>query len=256
MQLEHITPLILTYNEAPNIERTLQRLSWANQIIIVDSFSTDATLDILSHYPNVDVYKRPFDSLANQWNFGVEKAKTEWCLSLDADYLVSSELVAEMQHLSPPNQVDGYFAPLRYCVFGKPLKSSVLPPREVLFRKDRSHHIDDGHRQLLKVKGQSGILSGHIDHDDRKPLKHWLWAQDRYAILEVQKLTTTPSSQLGLADKIRKTKILAPFVVLFYCLILRGGVFEGWRGWYYAAQRTLVELLLVIHLIEHDYREF
>lgn len=47
-------------------------------------------------------------------------------------------------------------------------------------------------------------------------------------------------------------KTIAPFVVLFYCLILKGGLLDGWRGWYYAAQRTLAELLLILHLIEHD----
>lgn len=252
MQLANITPLILTYNEAPNIERTLQYLAWANQIIVIDSLSTDTTLDILNRYPNVQVYKRPFDTHATQWNFGIDQVQTKWCLSLDADYLVSPELVSELQQLAPLDQVDGYFAPFRYCVFGKPLKQSILPPRQVLFRKDRATYIDDGHTQMLQVRGQSSSLSGHIDHDDRKPLKHWLWAQDRYVTLEVKKLTTTPTNQLSLADKIRKTKILAPFAVFFYCLIIKGGVFEGWRGWYYAAQRTLVELLLVIHLVEYD----
>jgi hypothetical protein len=69
-------------------------------------------------------------------------------------------------------------------------------------------------------------------------------------VLEAKKLNTTPPNQLSLADKIRKTKTIAPFVVLFYCLFLKGGILDGWRGWYYAAQRTLAELLLVIHLIE------
>ena len=56
------------------------------------------------------------------------------------------------------------------------------------------------------------------------------------------------------SDLIRKTKVLAPFVILFYCLILKGGILDGWRGWYYAAQRTLAELLLAIHLIEQDWQ--
>ena len=252
MQLVHITPLILTYNEAPNIDRTLQRLSWASRIVVIDSLSTDATLEILSHYPNVDTIKRPFDTHATQWNFGIAQVQTPWCLSLDADYLLSPELLAELQDLQPDHTLDGYFAPFRYCVFGKPLRGTILPPRQVFFRTDRSTYIDDGHTQLLAVQGQSAHLSSPIDHDDRKSLQHWLWAQNRYAILEAQKLMATPADELSLADKIRKTKVLAPLVILVYCLVLKGGLLDGQRGWYYAWQRVLAEILLALRLIEHS----
>jgi glycosyltransferase involved in cell wall biosynthesis len=255
MQLDRITPLILTYNEAPNLERTLASLTWASQIIVIDSISTDATLDILNHYPNVTVYKRPFDTHATQWNYGIAQVKTPWCLSLDADYIITPQLLSELQQLHPPNPVDGYYIPFKYCVFGHPLRGTILPPRQALFRTDRSHYIDDGHTQLLHLQGQSAHLTNPIHHDDRKPLSHWLWAQNRYMALEVQKLSTTPNHELSLADNIRKTKILAPFVVFFYCLILKGGILDGWHGWYYALQRVLVEMLLAIHLLEADLKQ-
>lgn len=252
MQLTQITPLILTYNEGPNIHHVLERLDWASRIVVVDSISTDTTLDILNRYPTVDVYKRPFDTHATQWNFGIAQVQTPWCLSLDADYLLSPELLLELQHLHPDDTIGGYFAPFRYCVFGRPLRGTILPPRQVLFRTAQGNYIDDGHTQLLTVKGQSARLSGSIFHDDRKPLQHWLWAQNRYAILEAQKLVVTPNAELGLADKIRKTKVLAPLVVLVYCLVLKGGLFDGWRGWYYAWQRMLAEILLALRLIEYN----
>jgi hypothetical protein len=102
------------------------------------------------------------------------------------------------------------------------------------------------------VDGLSEQLSGYIYHDDRKPLSRWLWAQDRYMILETQKLLNTPNSELSIGDKIRKFKILSPFVVFLYCLLLRKGILDGWEGWYYAMQRMLAETLLVIHLIEAE----
>ncbi len=255
MQLDHITPLILTYNEAANIDRTLAALGWAKQIVVVDSISTDDTLAILNRYPSVKLFTRPFDTHATQWNFGLAQVETPWCLSLDADYYVTPDLVAELQQLQPSAPVDGYFIPFRYCVLGQPLRGTILPPRQALFRCDRAHYIDDGHTQLLQVKGDSASLTSPILHDDRKPLSHWLWAQDRYMVLEAQKLTQTPRSELSTADKIRNTKVLAPFVILVYCLILKGGLLDGWRGWYYAAQRTLAELLLAIHLIEQDCKD-
>ena len=75
--LENITPLILTYNEAPNIDRTLKKLSWAKQIVVIDSYSTDETLENLAFYPQVKVFKRKFDTHATQWNYGLEQVNSE-----------------------------------------------------------------------------------------------------------------------------------------------------------------------------------
>lgn len=250
--LEKITPLILTYNEAPNIAYTLECLTWAERIIAIDSFSTDETLDILYSIPQVQVYQRKFDTHANQWNYGLQLVNSEWVLSLDADYIVSTELIFEIAKLPQDTTTNGYFARFKYCVFGKPLRGNILPPRQILFRKDKSIYIDDGHTQLLQIQGESAMLLGYIHHDDRKSLSRWLWAQDRYILIEVKKLLETPVNKLSLSDRIRKQKILAPFIILIYCLILKGGILDGWRGWYYAFQRVLVEILLAIRLIETE----
>lgn len=250
--LEEITPLILTYNEAPNIARTLAKLDWAIKIVVIDSYSKDNTLNIVKSNPKVEVYQRRFDTHANQWNYGLEKIQTQWVLSLDADYILTDELIAEIQKINSNNSVDSYFISFKYCVFGKPLKGSILPPRQALFRKDCAAYIDDGHTQLLVVKGSSQQLKNYILHDDRKSFSRWLWAQQRYMILEAEKLTKTPLSELSLGDKIRKQKILAPFVVLFYCLILKQGIFDGWIGWYYAFQRMLAEVILSVQLIQQE----
>ncbi|BAB76939.1 glycosyltransferase family 2 protein [Anabaena sp. FACHB-709] len=250
--LKYITPVILTYNEAPNIERTLQQLSWAIKIIVIDSYSTDKTLEILHSYPQVHLLQREFDTHTRQWNYGLEQVESPWVLSLDADYVLTNELISEISALLVDGQIDGYFAKFKYCVFGKPMLSTILPPRQVLFRKTNATYVDDGHTQLLQLKGNSANLSAYIHHDDRKPLSRWLWAQDRYTLLEVKKLQETPATELSLGDRIRKQKVLAPFVILFYCLILKGGVLDGWHGWYYAFQRLLAEILLSIRLIEAE----
>jgi glycosyltransferase involved in cell wall biosynthesis len=250
--LEKITPLILTYNEAPNIQRTLEHLTWAKTIVVIDSYSIDNTLEIVKSYSQVEVFQRKFDTHAIQWNYGLEQITSEWVLSLDADYIVTDELISEIKALQTNTEINGYFAKFKYCVFGKPLRGTILPPRQVLFRKDKSIYLDDGHTQLLEVHGKSATLSSYIHHDDRKPLTRWLWAQDRYMIIEVKKLTQTPDNEISLGDRIRKQKILAPFIIMFYCLILKGGILDGWHGWYYAFQRMLAETLLSIRLIEFE----
>ncbi|WP_026072978.1 glycosyltransferase family 2 protein [Nodosilinea nodulosa] len=248
--LAAITPVILTYNEAANIGRTLQRLTWANRIVVIDSFSTDETLDILSHYPQVEVYQRQFDTHATQWNYGLSLVETPWVLSLDADYGLSDALVEEFTMLNPADAIAGYSIPFQYCVFGRPLRGTILPPRIALFRRDRATYIDDGHTQLLRCQGPVASLRSPILHDDRKSLNRWLWAQDRYALLEVQKQLESPSEKLGWSDRIRRVPGLSAPIILVYCLIFKGGVLDGWAGWHYAFQRIVAELILSIRLIE------
>src|SRR5882724_13168817 len=131
--LEKITPVILTYNEAPNIGRTLDQLQWARDIIVIDSGSTDETLAILRRYPHVRVVHRDFDSFASQCNFGLTQVRTEWVLSLDADYELSEELVRELQQLQLPQDVSGYRAAFVYRIHGRPLRGTLYPPRTVLY---------------------------------------------------------------------------------------------------------------------------
>lgn len=250
--LEKITPLLLTFNEAPNIERTVNCLEWAKTIIVIDSYSTDETIEILQSYPQVQIFKRKFDSFAAQCNYGLAQIKSEWVLSLDADYLLSNELINELKALPKEPEVDGYVVRFKYCVFGHILQGTLYPPRQVLYRKNKAVYQEDGHAHRVYVDGRTGILSSYIYHDDRKPLDSWLRAQSKYMVLESKKLLVTPVSQLSFGDRIRRQKLLAPFVVLIYCLIFNRGILDGWAGWYYAWQRTLAEILLSIHLIEAE----
>jgi glycosyltransferase involved in cell wall biosynthesis len=250
--LESITPLILTYNEAPNIGRTLQRLTWANRIVVVDSYSDDETLEILKSFPQVEVYQRKFDTAANQDNYGLDRVTTEWALSLDADYYLTDELIEEIKSLKPQDSINAYWVRFKYCVFGKPLRGTLYPPRKVLYRRDKARYEDDGHTQRVRVEGQTGWLSSYVWHDDRKPLSRWLKSQDRYMLLEVEKLRQTPRERLGSADALRRSKVMAPLAVMFYCLFIQRGILDGWAGWYYTLQRTLAEILLAIRLIEDE----
>src|SRR6266480_7786816 len=117
--LDQITPLILTFNEAPNILRTLEKLAWARQIVVVDSFSTDDTVAICQRHPQVELVQRKFDDHTSQWNFGLGQIKTEWVLTLDADYLLPDTFVQELRAWTPSDGVNAYFAPFKYCIQGR-----------------------------------------------------------------------------------------------------------------------------------------
>lgn len=251
--LNQITPLILTFNEAPNIERNLRQLRWARDIVIVDSFSNDDTIDLTQQFPQVRTFQRPFDTHAKQWNFGLTETgiKTPWVLALDADYIITDELIAELEALSPPNDVSGYNTEFIYCLQGKRLRSGLYPPVTVLYRRDAATYEQDGHTQRIMTDGEVRTLSGRILHDDRKSLSRWLSSQARYSELEARKLMVNNSAGLSLADRARRWSIVAPPTMLLYCLVVRRGLFDGWAGWHYAFERTVAELMLSLHLIRY-----
>jgi glycosyltransferase involved in cell wall biosynthesis len=250
--LEQITPLILTYNEAPNIGRALEHLTWAQEIVIVDSFSDDETLEIASSFPNVRIVQRKFDCHRNQWEFGLRETgiKTPWVLALDADYVVTDDLADELERLNPDESTAGYRAEFIYCIDGHKLTCGIYPPVTVLYRRELASYVQDGHTQRVVVEGRVEQLHAPLLHDDRKPLSRWLKSQTRYSELEAQKLLITHPKDLSFKDRLRRWALIVPPATLFYCLVLRGGIFDGRRGFYYAFQRTFAELMLSLYLIE------
>jgi glycosyltransferase involved in cell wall biosynthesis len=248
--LSSITPLILTFNEASNVGRTLEKLAWARQIIIVDSYSTDETKEIAAKFANVIFVPRQFDNHAAQWNFGLDQVDGDWVLALDADYVVTDEVRSEIATLSSDSPMSAYFAPFRYCINGRPLRGTLYPPHAVLFRKSRCRYAQDGHTQVLSIEGPTQSLHAFLLHDDRKPLNSWLDAQRRYARLEADKLTQTFHRTLSRADRLRQQIWPAVPAVFFYTLIAKRCLFDGWPGWFYTLQRTYFELLLSLELLD------
>lgn len=250
MDVSIITPMVLTYNESANIERTMRRLSWASRVLVIDSGSTDGTLDFLKRLPQVQVVHRSFDSFAEQCNFGLQQIASEWVLSLDADYVLTEELIAELRSLPVSADVDGYKVGFRYCIEGRPLRASLYPARAVLYRREKARYHNDGHGHKVAIQGRVGDLKSKIDHDDRKSLSRWLASQDKYALLEAEKLSAADPAQLPLQDRLRLTGWAAVPASLVFTLLVKGTLWDGWRGWYYALQRMLAEMLLALRLIE------
>jgi glycosyltransferase involved in cell wall biosynthesis len=244
--LNEITPLILTYNEAPNIARALGRLSWASDVVVVDSFSDDGTVEMVKLFPQVRLFQRAFDSHQNQWEFGLRQTgiATPWVLALDADYVVSDELIGELAGLAPDPQTAGYRANFVYCIKGRKLRSGIYPPVTVLYRREAASYVQDGHTQRVALDGEIATLSAPMLHDDRKSLRRWFRSQARYTELEANKLRAADPAALDLSDRLRRWRIIVPPAMLVYCLVVRGGILDGWAGFYYAFQRAIAEAML------------
>ncbi len=250
MRLEQITPVILTWNEEPNLHRCLDRLHWAGEIVVLDSGSTDATAAVAATFPNTRWLVRPFDDHTRQWNHAVDSVSTPWVLALDSDYVTGPGFEDELAALPAEPAYDAYYASFRYLVYGRPLRASLYPPRAVLFRRETCRYEPDGHTQILRVPGSSTQLKTRIDHDDRKSLERWFRSQDNYARLEAAKLLSAPRSSLRLQDRLRLTGWAAVPAVLLHTLLAKGALLEGWRGWFYVLQRVLAEIMLALRLLE------
>jgi glycosyltransferase involved in cell wall biosynthesis len=248
-----LTAVVLTRDEAPNIGRCLERLHWVPRVVVVDSFSTDETVAIARKFPNVEVVQREFDAHARQWSYGVEQAATEWVLALDADYMLTDELAAEIRELADDGTTGAYDADFVYCIHGRPLRGTLYTPTKILFRRSMAHYEQEGHTQRLQVAGSVGRLRGRVWHDDRKPLSRWFRNQLAYAKLEAEHLRELPPEQRACSDRLR-WRLLMPVVVPFYCLIIQRGLLDGWAGIYYAMQRTLAEILIALDLLDSRLR--
>jgi glycosyltransferase involved in cell wall biosynthesis len=247
MLLSNITPVILTYNEVTNIGRCLGQLSWANRIVVVDSNSDDGTAALCNRFPNVDIYQRTFDCHTRQWNFAINETNidTEWVLALDADYITDSKFRRELSFLDPPASISGYRARFDYVISGKRLRGSLYPPVVLLFRRLHGRYVQDGHTQRVVVDGGVAWLQSRVEHDDRKSVARWLQSQIVYAGLEAQRLEN-PHKPVSVVDLLRTRIPISWFLVPIYTLMIKGGMFDGAVGWFYAIQRSIAEAMICL----------
>lgn len=248
MNRDDITPVILTLDEGANLPRTLAALAWARQLVIVDSGSTDGSLDLLRPDPRVTIVTRAFDSFARQRNHGLGQVRTAFTLALDADYVLTPELVEEIAGLDAGG-ADAWRVGFTYCIDGRPLRASLLPPRLVLFRTGQVRYVEDGHAERAVEPPRVGDLRGRILHDDRKPEARWRAAQSKYARQEADKLLRTSWRDLSWPDRARRL-LLAPVLVVAYCLFIKGLVLDGRPGLAYTWQRFYAEKLLWLRLVQ------
>jgi glycosyltransferase involved in cell wall biosynthesis len=243
---DQIVPVILTLNEGPNLGRVLSKLEWARSVVVLDSHSDDETETIAKSFSNVSFYQRSFDCLANQWNAGIEFARQtgNWVLALDADYLLSDELVEEFGGLRPDGDVAGYEARFIYCIDGMPLRASLYPPHTVLFRAELGEYVQDGHAQRLVLNDPIQRLVHPIFHDDRKSRERWYVSQRHYARQEAEKIRNSSWSALPFSGKIRRIPLLSIALAPVYLLLSKGLWRDGIRGWKYVWQRLVAEWLI------------
>ena len=168
-----ISAIILTFNEEMHIKRCLDKISpLVKDIFIIDSYSTDRTLEIAKEYENVMVLQNKWVNYATQFNWGLKNApiKTEWVIRLDADEYLLPELVEELEQKMPllEEGITGVTLKRRHIFLGKWMRRGTYPVKLLrLFKANKAiceERFMDEHIQLLEGKGVE-MQHDFVDHN-------------------------------------------------------------------------------------------
>ena len=166
--IPNISGLMITFNEEKNIQEVLNCFSFCDEIILVDSFSTDKTLEIAKTFPKVKIIENKFEDFTKQRNLALEKASNDWVLFLDGDERITPELEKEiLSELLKPHRKDAYYFYRQFFFSGKPLTYSGTQNDKNfrLFRKSKCQYIADKKvHETLEVSGETGILKNKLLH--------------------------------------------------------------------------------------------
>ena len=227
---------LITLNEAANLPRTLTSVNWANEIVVVDSGSTDATVQI-ARDSGVRVFEEPWKGFAAQKNSAIDHATGDWILSLDADEEVSPELASEIQALlvqdsrggDPPSAA--YSIPRLNHFLGRPLRHGGYwpDPKLRLFRRGAAHFEARPVHETLKADAPVGRLKGHLIHHSYPTMDEYIEHMNRYSTLGAEILV-----QSGRAGSSRSwllwNALLNPAATFIYNYIVRLGFLDGREG--------------------------
>ena len=256
MKLNEIVPYILTFNEKENIRQCLDGLWWAQEVLVVDSFSKDGTTDIAAEYPNVRIVRRKFDSHSLQHLFALDQLSTaSWTLRLDADWVVTPQLVAEIESLELTKEVGGVRFKFLYSIYGEMAPVSAYPPVVALFKVQGSGYLQDGHTEKLVPNGEVIDAQCRLIHEDKKPLDRFLVSQINYSKLESARLSSNSSSKLSWKARIRQVPGLSALLMGLYLLFWKGALFRGRASLHYVLQRVVAEMTLSLRILDERIRD-
>ncbi len=239
-----VTPVILTFNEEPNIGRTLESVRSFPRVVVVDSGSTDRTEEIARVFPNVSWFVRPFDGHVQQWRFALEETGIEspFVLALDADMSVTPELVAEIARVTSDGGVDAGLIPVEYRIRGVALLGSLYPSELRLLRRATGAVTAAGHTQKFATTGRTARLGNPLVHDDRKSLERFVQSQIGYSAREISPLLENQDARLR--ARIRRSFPFTPILVWAWAWLRAGGPVRGAAARRYALERLLYEAML------------
>ncbi len=185
---QKLSVTIITFNEEANIRRTLESVTWADEIVVVDSGSTDKTVAVCREYTD-KVFHQEWLGFANQKNLAIDKATGDWILSLDADEPIEAALAEEIRGImNDPASHDGYRIPRKTFFLGKQIRHGGWYPdyNLRLFKKGRGRFEERHVHEAIKVSGTVGATRHAILHYAYPDLDAYMTSINRYSSLSVE----------------------------------------------------------------------
>ncbi len=182
--MQRVTAIITCFNEEQHIEAVLESVAWCNEIIVVDSFSTDSTVEKAQRF-HARILQHAYESPARQKNWVIPQAANEWILLLDADERVTPELKNEIISVLSQDAIacDGFWIYRRNHFMGKEIKFSGWQRDKVirLFRRDTCRYRDVEVHEEIETAGRVGKLENKMLHYTFTDLEQYLVKWNRYS---------------------------------------------------------------------------
>jgi glycosyltransferase involved in cell wall biosynthesis len=270
-----VSVLILTLNEEINLPGCLESVSWSDDIVVYDSFSTDRTVEIAKEF-SARVIQRKFDNYANQRNAALNdvKYKYPWVLMVDADERWGKELYKEINFAIQEEKnkdISIFHFTRKDFFFGKHLKHSLASSTwagRLVRLGDIS--VQREINEEYHTNGQKEYLKGKFEH---YPFNHgiafWLERHNRYSTMEAKALVGETKDKLDIKDVLssdptKRRKFLKqlafrlpcrPFIVFCYLFFFRLGILDGYPGFTYCRLRAIYEYMIDLKVKELRRRE-
>jgi len=240
-----ISVVIPCFNEEANMPDCLESVKWADEILVVDSFSTDNTLEIAGRYTD-RILQREYRSNADQMNWAIPQARHEWVLVVEADERVTPELQKEIRSLDlTGSTLEGFWIKRCNYLFGKKMRFSGWGADKGM----RLFKRDIGRKQNKRVHAEyqvsrAGNLKNPILHYPMPSMEAWVEKINRYstwkAMDKVEKGNPSPLLHLFFRPPIR----------FFKDSVLRLGILDGWRGILVAAMSAFAEMIMSAKMVQ------
>ena len=222
-----LSVVVITHNEEHNIGRLLESVNWADECIVLDSGSTDRTVEVARSL-GAKVYCEPWKGYAPQKNSAIEKACGDWILALDADEAVEPELMAEIRYAidrNPPAQ--GFRIPFKHFFLGRWMRhGGYYPDRKLrLFRRGQGRFGERPVHESVQVNGPVATLSHAILHYGYPSLEGYIRSMNRYSSLGAEIVLDAGRRRFSVINV-----FLRPLVTFLYNYVFRLGFLDGREG--------------------------
>jgi len=189
--MSKLSVIIITYNEEENIKDCLESVKWSNEIVVVDSFSSDKTVEIAREF-TPKVFQNKWTNFSQQKNLALAKASNEWVLNIDADETVTPELKEEILAIvnSQFSTLEGYYIPRKNHYMGRWIRHCGWYPdyKLRLFRKGKGRFNERTIHESVVVEGKKGFLKSCLSHYSYKNLSDHLSRIDKFSTLGAEQM--------------------------------------------------------------------